>query len=267
MPEYPCPECGSRLRSAKPLSGKKKIKCPKCEAVFLPEVDEDEPEEEEEAPPPKPAKPEKIVKVQASGDDEVYKFRDEDEEDEKSKKLREEALAPVKDRLPKSARGPALATCQAPTNQMLATSSFTCFSCVVSLLTTIWPMVFREEPMPSADKATAWLTVILAVACFAYSGVICVGAVKMQNVESYSFAMIASIMTLLPANVALCYWGYAWVRQLLGTMGDLTMFITMFFFVLGCWTTFTGLINILTLRKPKVMEGFKEKPAKTSISL
>src|SRR6266542_2472637 len=50
-----CPECGATLKPAKPLTPGKKVRCPKCDHVFVVPGAEDE--EEQEAPARKaPAK-------------------------------------------------------------------------------------------------------------------------------------------------------------------------------------------------------------------
>src|SRR5438094_10492944 len=43
-----CPECGATLKPAKPLTPGKKVRCPKCDNVFVVPGTEDE--EEQEAP-------------------------------------------------------------------------------------------------------------------------------------------------------------------------------------------------------------------------
>ena len=43
---YHCPECGClhEIDKVQPLPAGKKLRCPKCDAVFVPELDDDEPE-------------------------------------------------------------------------------------------------------------------------------------------------------------------------------------------------------------------------------
>src|SRR5262249_2350979 len=143
-------------------------------------------------------------------------------------------------------KGAAQAICQAPSNKMLGTSSFACASCVLSLMVCLWPLVFT--------KARSWYTGVfdtelpillllpLLVGAFLYNGVIAVGAVKMQSAESYSWAMMASMLSVAPVSWVLAVPAFLWFYKLLGQIlpGDLTMSMV----TVGCigaWYVYVGL--------------------------
>src|SRR4051794_26347761 len=70
-----CPECNKVLRPAKPVAPGKKVRCPKCDSVFIAgdEDDEDVDEEEDRPRKKKPAPAAKAAappKKAAAGDEE-----------------------------------------------------------------------------------------------------------------------------------------------------------------------------------------------------
>jgi hypothetical protein len=151
-----------------------------------------------------------------------------------------------------------------PSNQLLATSSILCVSCIVSVLVAMWPMVFSlktdpEAPgMSDADVIYRWQMVGLCVISFLYNGAITIGAVKMQSLESYSWAMGASVMMLLPSNWVLGSVAFFWFTIFLRTVvGDDMVYGT--WALLSLWFLMVGIWNVKTLRKKEVKAGFGVK--------
>jgi hypothetical protein len=98
----------------------------------------------------------------------------------------------------------------------------------------------EEEKLPPETRAKLedkrferaqelWTCIIAGAVLIAYNCVIIVGGVKMQNMESYAWSMVAAIMSLIPPAF-----------PLLGTL--------------------VGLIAISTLRSKKVLDGFNYVP-------
>jgi predicted Zn finger-like uncharacterized protein len=275
--QYPCPECGTVLRAAKPLAAGKRVKCPKCEHIFAPVAD---------GGAPRPAAAAKAT-VKPKADDTVaggdtYGFSEDEEQkaEEKTREERKKAMGPLQDRRPKSARGPAQAIATKPSNQMLGTSTIICVSCIISIVVILWPLVFRfekkaDEFNPKAPKpkvlseeekkqlAIRGAVIIgFAVLAFVYNGFIAVGAVKMQSLASYSWAMAASFLIMLPFNWALAYPAFDWfIKLVVGIAGEENyyLFAGMTVFVVAGWSTYVGAWNLVTLRKPEVRAGFEEK--------
>jgi len=278
MAVYKCPKCSATLKPANPIPAGKKIKCPKCEQIFDPNA--------EAAPKPAPAK---------SNDDDLYAVKDEpppseeeaaDDEEEGKKKY---SLADdlVKKKIPRNKKMVAQAIGQKPSNQMLLTSSIMCVSAVLSLMVVLWPLVFVKTESP-AEKAKAkakakakliapeaaavesivttavLVTVaVCAVAAFLYNGLIAIGAVKMQSLESYRWAMLGSVLMILPLSwmlVGPAFWWFLSILQWI--LGEEEFIFPMFTIVaISAWNFAVGLWNLKTLRNPEVIAGFEESQA------
>jgi hypothetical protein len=255
--KYPCPQCKASLKLKAEVPAGKKIKCPKCEAVFAPVADKPKPAPakaiaddegggvfgfKEEAPPPPPAGP----------------LLDDDEDQVKVRK-RDDAEERLEKRFPKGKRGPAQAIVMKPSNQLLATASLFCVSCIVSVVVLLWPMLFSlNTKLTSEEVAFNWTMIGACVVAFLYNGVVTYGAVQLQSIESLSWATIGSFMMLLPTNWALgipaFHWFTAFVRSL---AGDEFMYGT--WAIIAVWCLYVGVWNVLTIRKPEVLAGFAEK--------
>jgi hypothetical protein len=277
---YPCPECGAILKPAKPVAEGKKLRCPKCSTVFAPAA-----AEAGSKPAAAGAKGAKRPKVEEEDEGGTYGLGADDEE--ATKEERKKAMGPVKDRRPKSTRGSAQAIATKPSNQMLATGTFFCVSCVISILVVLWPLVFppsekKEDEYSkvaeelSKDKPKkvmtpeerrqqvilGWVVIGCAVLAFAYNGFIAVGAVKMQSLESYVLAMTASILVMLPFEWALAYPAFYWFIRLVTSIAPDEYFwhfhvITLL--TIAGWGVYIGIWNLKTLRDPEVMSGFEEE--------
>lgn len=273
---YKCPQCSATLRLANPVPAGKKIKCPKCQNVFAPPVEQPKaaagkpagvskpPLDEDDAgayalkddpPPPEPVK-RSVAPLDFDEDDAPKKKKkktkgDEDELDtEKPTHARKKSAAQ--------------AMCQAPSNKMLATSCFTCASCLLSLLVSLWPLIFMKErswtnyflglPIPIP------IMVLLLIGAFVYNAAIAVSAVKMQSIESYAFAMLGSTLCVIPASWLLGVPAFFWFYKFLGSIMDndpLMPGITMV--AISALYIYIGMWNMRTLRDPAVVEGFEEK--------
>ena len=181
-------------------------------------------------------------------------------------------------------RGPAMALCTPPANRMLATASFICVSCVVSVLVLLWPVVFASKPKepdpsvsplpadgsepeqpkaPVAKKTVNWplffVNITVCVLAFAYNATIVFGAVKMMGLESYPWGMGASVMTAIPVEYALgTYGGMNWLYKFSESI-QVDLVFYMVALLASAWFLFVGATAIKTLRDPKVLAGFAEK--------
>ena len=328
---YPCPKCGATLKLANEVPAGKKIRCPKCQAAFAPVA------EAKAKPQPAPARP-KI------GEEGTYGVVSEpgpppkDDEDDQPKSTHEQFQEQLEKKFPKSKRGPAQAIVIKPANQLLATSSLACVSCIVSVVVALWPMFFAKDPSKDPDaffvstgttlkvqaknpaqpvppfeeltvqrdgsidlgrfgqvkvvdkkipdvellirtaiekvdksvgpidvqvvtkKETAfgWMWIAASVAAFAYNGLIVYGAVSMQNVESYNWAMAGSFLMLAPSNWACAVPAFGWFLMFAQNLaGDEMAYATVA--VISLWYVYVGVWNVKTLRNPEVEAGFREK--------
>lgn len=202
--KYVCPECEAVLRPAKPVPAGRKIRCPRCEHIF--------------AATPSGAAPaaasEKPGKIRLSFDDipslaehdeeeaddgEVRGYRverapDPDEEAEERKKQKVH-YGDLRDKFEKKKRGPAMAKVVTPANILLWEGATLCIGGIGLVIYAIWPMVFNEEPLSSSRQKEQFLLMGGGVLAFIYGALICVGASKMQYLESYKWAMTGAIMS------------------------------------------------------------------------
>lgn len=277
---YPCPECGAVLKPAKEMAPGKKLRCPKCDTVFAPV-----PAEAEAKPAAAPAKAAKRPKVEEEDEGVgTYGVSDaEDKEDEATKEERKKATGPLKDRRPKSARGPAQAIVTKPSNQLLGTATMFCVSCAISIVVILFPIVFppvekKDEELPPAQRPKVLtpeqktaraiqgaVIIAFAVLGFAYNGFIAAGAVKMQSLESYAMAMMGSILIALPFEWGFAYPAFYWfIKLVVGIAGEDYFWHFHFLTIatIAGWSIYVGTWNLMTLRKPEVLAGFQEKSPK-----
>jgi DNA-directed RNA polymerase subunit RPC12/RpoP len=293
MPDnvYRCPECGANLKMAKPVPDGKKIKCPKCEKIFMPSAAgpaAPKPKPAAAPPPPAPVAAAPKAKRPADDDDDGGTYGvvteapppappkepldlDDDEDDSPAERKKKKAAKakkkkepedPLKKTFPKGKRGPAAAALMAPTNQLLGTSAIAAVSCVISVMVLLWPIVFSEDKPNDLLERFAWMGVIAGA--FAYNAVIAAGAVKMQNVDSYVWGMIASVLMVLPVNWFLAWPSFKWFLdfvsnpKLVGPESSLLFWGVTMVTVCG-WYVFVGVWNLKVLQDPVVKEGFSEK--------
>ncbi|MCS6851159.1 MAG: zinc-ribbon domain-containing protein [Gemmataceae bacterium] len=242
-PKYTCPECKAVLRPAKPLTPGKKVRCPKCEAIFTVE-------EEGRAPAVAAARPPR------NEDDEggTYGLFDHTDEEAEGKGRKVDYEESLRDKFPKSKRGPAQALATGPSNWLLGTGLLFAFVSLGLILYWGFPLVFSDHLTQPSEKLRdfkdrpwemSWeefdqrlatdknaknqeryrkaydelrqldrertiqrvtKIVLLGIPGLAYGIVLTVGAVKMQNLESYRWAVISSVLAMpsilgLPAGL------------------------------------------------------------------
>src|SRR5262245_4511670 len=156
-----CPECGATLKPAKPLTPGKKVRCPKCDHVFVvPGAEEEEQEAparkapakaaagkgRKSAPAEEPAPPPKKKATDDDDDGGVYGVIQEpkahvyNEADDASKPQ----IEYVPDLEVNDPRGPATAALAIPSNGILGFGALLCLLSVVSFCVAIWPFLFTK---------------------------------------------------------------------------------------------------------------------------
>lgn len=247
MYQYVCPSCNVVLKRQDPIPAGKKIKCPKCEYIFaVPAAPTGQKMAAAAgAKAPEANKPKGPATKATQEDDDwaknPYRVLTDAEEDDTVKAEKQRAAAGiVLDRFKKSKRGPALSKVVVPSNIMLATGILIGTVAIIAFIVGLFPIVFKSYYLdtPEFKKLSGekleeeWQNIVVtrviimagAAASLIYAGIICIGAFKMRTLESYTWAMIAAILTTL--SVA---------------------------FIVGLW-------NIMTLRDQAVIEGFAEEP-------
>jgi hypothetical protein len=156
-----CPECGRVLKPAKPLAVGKKVKCPRCETIFVAVEDEEEEFEERPArareqgrargkggagkpPAPKAAKKKPEAKKSAAEEIGTYGTIQENEDPEDRPEILFMPEVKIKD-----LRGPAQAMVMGPSNLMLIVGIIAVVGWLVLILMLVIPVVF---PVTEQDK-------------------------------------------------------------------------------------------------------------------
>lgn len=272
MPVYPCPDCGTKLKPAKPVPAGKKIRCPECGNVFAPTA--------AAATPAKPAAA--TAPAKPADDDEVESYGVvHDEEDAAAEERRRQVFDPIKDRFKRSKRGPALIHVVRPSDWLLRVGIATCIAAIAGALWSIWPMVFKIEMVNKPDEKgkfvkysekdasgrrfkeltpeevrERWLFLGGFVFQFAWGAAVCGGASKMHTLDSYPLAMIGSVMGLAGPGVPL---GIFLLQDALkdsdpSMMACSVLLMTVPGVPVSLWC-------LKTLRNKEVIEGFaEEKP-------
>lgn len=227
MFKYQCPECEAVMKRALKVEEGKKIKCPKCESIFkaVPMHDGDETPSKAKAAEKKAA-----VAVEDDEDGGTYDVVKEKEDTVAEAKKKEVNFGTIRDKYPKSKRGPALAKTVTPSNSILFCGALTGLVAIVYLCWGIWPFIFSEETPKGRAATLRAIHIGSAVLWFVSAALICHGGSKLHQLESYNWAMTGSILCIL--------------------------------FGLAPFGIAAGVYGIVTLRDAEVIAGFEETAEK-----
>lgn len=231
--QYECPECGNKLRLAQPVPPGKKIRCNMCQVAFAPRAETIALKDEPPARPAKPvaAKPAAPVAAQPArpnivedddDDDDVtpYGVVEESEEEKQIAEKNKPKFTDVRDKYKKSARGPAQALLVMPVNLLIAEGALTGIAGVMAVIVGLWPLVFTDAPPSDEEIAEQVVVIFGGLVLLGWGSLVCVGASKMQSLESYAWALVGA--------------------------------------VLGIFPLLAGIFAVITLRDPRVIAGFEE---------
>lgn len=156
------------------------------------------------------------------GDEEGYGVVQERDTEEEIKRRKVNFTENIRDKYPKSNRGPAIAKCVKPANMLILLAMIVGLGAIVFAIYSIFPLVFNEGIPVTPEKArSCYINLAMAVGIFLYACLVSLGASKMQNLDSYAWAMTGA--------------------------------------VLGSFLLL-GLPAVITLRDPVVRKGFAEPP-------
>ncbi|QEL17240.1 zinc ribbon domain-containing protein [Limnoglobus roseus] len=218
-----CPECDAELKAkARPPEGKK-IRCKECQTAFVPKVKE---VQEKAAAPVKPVAAEKPAEPAAKpvDDDEndinpYGLVTEEDTEEQKAAKAKVR-FDGVDDKKKRSARGPAMSLLVMPANLLVASGGLTFVIGLGTIIYGLWPLIFTDVSPSDDDYSEQLPWVLFGIIIAIWAALVLLGASRMQNLESYTWAMTGAIM--------------------------------------GIPLALTGIFALITLRNPKVLAGFME---------
>jgi len=201
MPKYQCPECAAVLRRENPVAPGKKIRCPKCETVFVAEPIRDEaPAGDNVKKKPRPetkaeAKPLPKKPVDDDEDEEggTYGIAA-DEPEDANKKNRDVDYGSLRDKYEKSTRGPAMARLVNMSSGMLAIGILTVLGSVIGIMVLLWPFIFSDDSPTGREARTQILLIVAGVFGGVYGGCICYAASKLHELESYAWSIAGVIL-------------------------------------------------------------------------
>ncbi len=212
---FKCPECEAEFKSSKRPPEGKKIRCKECEHAFVPKV-----KELAAAPTPSPPPPSPQSEDDEDGPVNPYGVVEDVETEEQIAAKKKVRFDGVDDKKKRSARGPAMSLLVMPANLLIAEGALTFIIGLGTFIWGLWPLIFTEVS-PSDDDYTEQLPLVLfGVLLAVWGAMICLGASRMQNLESYTWAMTGAVLGILPLLV--------------------------------------GVFAIIMLRNPKVIAGFME---------
>jgi DNA-directed RNA polymerase subunit M/transcription elongation factor TFIIS len=218
MFKYQCPECEVVMKRATKVEEGKKIKCPKCESIFK-AVPIDDPDEEKAREQKSKTAQKKAAVPNDEDDDEggTYVVAEERADTAADVKAKEVSFGSLRDKYPKSKRGPAMAKTVAPSNLILMVGALTGIAALVYLCWGIWPFIFSEQGPTGAAARNRALLIASAVLLFACAALICHGGSKLHTLESQNWAMAGSILCILfgvpPFGIAAGVWGIVTLKD------------------------------------------------------
>jgi hypothetical protein len=259
MPKYQCPDCHTVLRRAEAIPAGKKIRCPKCEAVFPAQAMAEEPEPAKEsaagyavaAPAPPPPKPAPTYEDEDSNPYSVVK--------ESGEEIKPEIhLGSLRDRFAKSTIGPAMFKTVVPSNWMLRGGLFTCAVATFFFIYGVFPVIFCEAN-PSRPFIRPRVEIMLkASLLFSFGTIMCMGAAKLHDLTSFAWSIIGPIMAL-PSGFLTGVLMWIFLAKLCYSLdmplmyADLVMYVIIAAYAgIGVWCFVMAVI-------PDVRAGFKER--------
>jgi hypothetical protein len=218
----PNPDCGVTLKTPSRVQAGKSVKCPKCGKPFVPEQGEKEEEEsaggtlkladepkkpgaKAAAPPPQPAakKPFDDDDEDAESVKKGYGVTAETEEEKEKAEKNKPKFGEVQDKFKKSARGPAMSLLVMPANLLTLAGLLTCIGGLGAFVYGMWPLVFNDAPPGEEELEEAIVMMVLGIVILFWGAMVCFGASQMQELASYPWAMVGSVMGLVPLLVGI----------------------------------------------------------------
>jgi hypothetical protein len=202
----PNPDCGVTLKTPNRVAAGKSVSCPKCGKPFVPEAngpaaDAGTLKMVDEEPPKNPPKKKSRFDDDEESDESVkkgYGVVKETEEEIKEANKNKPTFTEVQDKFKKSARGPAQSLLVLPSNLLTFEGILTVVAGVLIFIVGMWPLVFNDAPPGEEEMEEAVATMLIGVLAFLWGGMVCFGASHMQELGSYTWSWVGSVMGLVP---------------------------------------------------------------------
>ncbi len=198
MFSYTCPGCDEVLKSSAKAPIGKKIRCKSCGTAFVAEPADDVIKLKDEPPTPA-AKPAPVPVIDDDDADinpyGVSKDEDTEEQIEAKKKVKFGALD---DKGKRSARGPAMSLLVMPSNLLIGEGALTVLGGLILTIWSFWPLIFTEVAASDDEIFEQLPWILFGIIVFVWGALICLGASRMQNLESYTWALTGAVLGILP---------------------------------------------------------------------
>lgn len=219
----PNPDCGVTLKTPTRVAAGKSVPCPKCKRPFVPEpVEKDSPDlgtlkladepakkpkgAPKSAPAPAPAAKKPFIDDDDEDAESVkkgYGVVAETEEEKKEAEKNKPKFTEVQDKFKKSARGPAMSLLVMPSNLLTLAGLVTCTGGLMLCLIGMWPLVFNDAPPGEEELEESIVYILLGVVTLFWGAMVCFGASQMQELGSFAWAMVGSVMGIAPFLVGI----------------------------------------------------------------
>jgi hypothetical protein len=131
-------------------------------------------------------------------DDTPYLVYEESEEEKRLAEATKPKFTNLKDKFVKSARGPAMSLLVMPSNLMIAQGGLTILVGLFMIAIGAWPIIFTDATPSDEELADGLAVVFYGGFAVIWGSLVCFGASNMQNLDSYTWAMVGAILGILP---------------------------------------------------------------------
>jgi hypothetical protein len=240
--QYECPECGAKVKLPQQAAAGSPIRCPVCQITFSAQAPVATAAARPAAAKPagpvarpasaKPAaapaagpvaKPTARPNIVEDDDDGAtpYGVTKESEEERRLAEKNKPQFTEIRDKFKRSARGPAAALLVLPTNLLIAEGVITAaLGTFIAFVYAPWNLIFTDAPNSDDEYIDSLVEAFVGLTLLLWGSFVCLGASKMQGLESYAWALVGCVMGIFPL--------------------------------------LAGIFGLVTLRDPRVIAGFEE---------
>ncbi len=135
-------------------------------------------------------------KPKADDDDDInpYGVIKESEEELRLAEKNKPVFGDIADKFKKSFRGPAQMLLVLPVNLLIAAGSLSAIVGVCTMIIGVWPLVFTDAPNSDEEIAERLVYIFIGGVLLIWGCLICLGASKMQSLESYAWALAGAVL-------------------------------------------------------------------------
>ena len=129
-------------------------------------------------------------------DDDVnpYGVIKESEEELRLAEKNKPVFGDIADKFKKSNRGPAQMLLVLPVNLLIAAGSLSAIIGVCTMIIGMWPLIFTVASPSDEEYAEQLVVIFVGCVLVIWGGLICLGASKMQSLESYAWALAGAVL-------------------------------------------------------------------------